>query len=70
MDPLYIQYLLRKSGKTQRDMAQRLGLTEGHVCKVLFGLRKSRPVQLAFARAIGRPVAEVFPDNIPLKTAA
>ena len=70
MDPLYIQYLLRKSGKTQRDIAQGLGLTEGHVCKVLFGLRKSRIVQEAFARAIRKPVAEVFPEDIPLKTAA
>ncbi len=25
MDPLYIQYLLRKSGKTQRDIAKGLG---------------------------------------------
>ncbi len=70
MDPIYIQYLLKKKGSNQRRIAEERGCNEGHVSRVLFGLRRSRPVQRAIARAIDLPVTEVFPPKAALKEAA
>ena len=70
MDPLDIQYQLRKRGISQDEIARRAKRSKALVSMVIHGKARNAHIERLIARAIGRPVAEVFPDDIPLKTAA
>jgi transcriptional regulator with XRE-family HTH domain len=47
----------------QRDIAEKLGLSEIQVSAVVRGERRSARVEQAVADAIGMPVEEVFPPT-------
>lgn len=57
------QEMAEKSIKVN-DIAQLLGVTHVAVSKVIHGRGRSARVEDAIATAIGKPVAEVFPDPI------
>lgn len=42
------------------EIAKRLGVTRPHASQVLNDKRRDRKVEVAIARAIGKPVDEVF----------
>lgn len=51
--------LLRR-GKTQADIARRLAVSESYVSQIIKGTRRNRLIERAIARAIGKPIREVF----------
>ena len=69
MDPIEIQYRLRKKGLRQQDFVRK-GRSAQLISQVIYRITKSRPAEEEIAEALGLKVDTVFPDNIPLKTAA
>lgn len=47
----------------QKDIAANIGCSPAAVSMVINGKAKSRRIMLAIADALGKPVAEVFPDE-------
>lgn len=60
MTPVEIKVELLRKGVTLAAIAADLNLTAGHVSQVVWGKRRSAPVEEAVARAIGKPVGKVF----------
>lgn len=56
---------LKAAGVTQADIARRVKKGRPYVNEVVHGTRRSPEIRRAIARAIGRPVAEVFADDQP-----
>ncbi|WP_290890618.1 helix-turn-helix domain-containing protein [Arenimonas sp.] len=54
---------LREAGLSATALAPRLGVSRQHVCNVIHRRRRNSRIERAIARAIGRPVAEVFPKK-------
>lgn len=63
MEPLDIRIALMKAGVKQREIARKAVVTDQHVGKVIDGKSSSDRVQRLIAKAIGQPVALVFPDR-------
>ena len=55
------QFILQK--KTQKDLADKLGLHKAIISAVIYGQRRRPPVRKAIARELGIPVAKMFPDR-------
>lgn len=53
-----------------KEVAKRTGRTLGHVSEVVRGNRRDRKVEVAIARAVGKPVDEVFEPLAPKVGAA
>lgn len=53
---------LKAAGFSQAVIVRRTGYTAPYVHEVMRGTRTNRRIQRAIARAIGRPVHEVFPE--------
>ncbi|OUN00482.1 MAG: hypothetical protein BAA04_08260 [Firmicutes bacterium ZCTH02-B6] len=64
MTPREIRAALILRGVKQRDVAQELGVSEAIVSQVISRKRTSERIERAIARAIGRPVHEVFPKEV------
>lgn len=64
MSPREIRAELVLRGIKQREIADALGVSETVVSLVIDRKRRSQRVQRAIARAIGRPVHEVFPKEV------
>lgn len=62
MTPAKIQYLLKKNGLTQKALAQRIGVCEMTVSRVINKMTISDRVMRAVAEAVERPVQNVFPE--------
>lgn len=62
MNPLKIQYELKKSGVTQKALAEELGCTEQHLGQVILKNRVSDTVMRAVAKKLGRDYRTVFPE--------
>lgn len=62
MNPHDIKALLGKKGVRQTQVAEGLGVSPSMVNGVIFQRIKSRRVAMAIARAIGQPLAELWPD--------
>ncbi len=62
MTPAKIQYLLKKNGLTQKALAQRIGVCEMTVSRVINKMPISDRVMRAVAAAVERPVQNVFPE--------
>jgi lambda repressor-like predicted transcriptional regulator len=53
---------LHKKGSGVCRIAEALGVHPGTVSSVIAGNDTSRRIQIAVARAVGRPVAEIWPN--------
>jgi len=62
MDPLEIQYELKKRKKTQKQLAEELGVSEMTVSAVINKQRVSNRVMRAVSAAIDRDHIDVFPE--------
>ncbi|MFA5261641.1 MAG: helix-turn-helix transcriptional regulator [Candidatus Omnitrophota bacterium] len=78
MEPLDIQYELKKKKITQKSIAQELGCSEMSVSNVIAKRLQSDRIMKAVARAIDKDHKQVFPEHYfrtylrkrPVKTAA
>lgn len=64
MEPIDIKYEMEKAGIRQHDIAKRCGVVKSMVNMVIRRYKgtRSAKVEREIATAIGRPVAEVFPE--------
>jgi hypothetical protein len=60
MTPIEIKVELLRREVTLASIARELNVTDGHVSQVVSGKRRSPVVEAAVAKAIGRPVGDVF----------
>ncbi|MDY0013857.1 MAG: helix-turn-helix transcriptional regulator [Rhodocyclaceae bacterium] len=63
MNKAEIKRQLKIAGVKQKQIAEKCGVTPQFVNQVVSGKRTTISVVAAIADAIGRPVAEVFPDQ-------
>lgn len=63
MNPREIRAQLILRGIRQQDIADQLGVRASSVSQVIDRKARSARIERAIARAIGRPVHEVFPKN-------
>jgi hypothetical protein len=62
LNPLDRKIALMRVGVTMTEIGRRAGnLTVGHVSEVLYDRRRSLRVEEEIAKAIKRPIEEVFP---------
>ena len=50
---IWLNYLLRTAGYSQKDIADKAGVSRQMVQKVLYGIKTSQRVQKAIAQALG-----------------
>ncbi len=60
MEPIEIFIALKRAGVTQTAIARKLEVTPGFINQVISGVRHTEYIQRAIARAIKKPVREVF----------
>lgn len=63
MNPHDIQAALKKSGSSQKRIAEELGVETGAVCLVLHGKRSSRRVAQHIADRIGQDLDALWPGK-------
>jgi lambda repressor-like predicted transcriptional regulator len=63
MHPLDIQAAIKKTGINQRKLAEKLGVSNSLISRVIFGTAKSQRVQDYIATRIKKPVSELWPDK-------
>lgn len=61
--PTPLRLAIVHSGRTQRDVAGEAGISEGHLSRIVNGLHTDDATQEAIARAIGKTVAELWPNE-------
>lgn len=54
--------LLRGRGRLLKDLAEREGVTKGHMTRVVAGQRRSPRLERAIARELRMPLKEAFPE--------
>ena len=54
---------LKAAGKTQQHIVRATGFSAVYVHECLKGTRENAVIRRAIARAIGRPLAEVYPES-------
>lgn len=64
MSPQQIKAGLILKGITQRQIAQRLGVSDAAVSQVIYGVEKNRRIREAIAEALEQPVEQVWPSKI------
>ena len=62
MEPIDIQYELKKRGIMQKDIARAVGVSDNVISKVVNKHMVSDRVMRAVAKAIGRNHRKVFPE--------
>lgn len=67
MDPLERRIELIRAGVRPTDIARKAGVTSSSVYRVLDNLSTSDRLQRLIAKAIGKPVREVFPERYEKK---
>lgn len=63
IDQKKIKIALLANGISQADIARMLKVSPPSVHNVITGKRRTPRIRMAIALAIGKPVAEVFPDH-------
>lgn len=64
MSPQQIKAGLILKGITQRQIAQRLGVSDAAVSQVIYGVEKNRRIREAIAEALEQPIEQVWPSKI------
>ena len=62
MTPTQIKAAIILAGDSQRQIAQRLKVTDGAVHQVVQGIAKSQRIQDEIARVIGKKAKEIWPS--------
>jgi lambda repressor-like predicted transcriptional regulator len=63
MHPLDIQAAIKKTGVNQSKLAERLGVSNSLISRVIYGTAKSQRVQDFIATRINKPVSELWPKK-------
>ncbi|MCF6267760.1 MAG: helix-turn-helix domain-containing protein [Desulfuromusa sp.] len=63
MTPIEIKIEFMKHAVSQAGIARQCNVTQGHVHRVISGKSTSNRVQRAIAKAINKPVDQVFADR-------
>lgn len=63
MKPAFIKAHLAEAGWSLAEIADELGVSPSAVSRVISGERQSRRIAKAVARAIGKPVSEIWTDK-------
>jgi len=63
MTPTERKVLLLRAGIKQAEIARELGVTQSTVYKIIHDLKASRRVREAIARAVDKPVKELWPQE-------
>lgn len=61
MDALEITFSLRRVGSSQAEIARQLAVSRATVNQVVRGIERSRRVEAAIAKAIGKPLDRIWP---------
>lgn len=69
MNPLDIQYALKRAGLTQADIARECRVSKVTVGYVVSGITTSRRVASAIANATGLPMETLWPGKYPAAAA-
>lgn len=67
MKPADIQFLMRRNGVTQAEIARRVGVAPVTVSNVITGSTTSRRIAQAIAEATGLSIQALWPDKYPAK---
>jgi len=62
MTPTERKVLLLRAGITQTDIARELGITKNSINQEIHDRRTSKRIRKAIARAVDRPVEELWPQ--------
>lgn len=57
------------SGRTQRDVAEALGLSEAHFSRIVNGLHASEATRQQIAGELGQTVDDLWPSGSPERAA-
>ncbi len=60
----HIQYLLKLREKTQRDVAEKLGVDPSTISQVINGRRRSKRIEIALAKMLGYSREALFGEAI------
>lgn len=63
MEPLDINYQLKKRFGRLVDFAAHIGVSKVSLCQVVYGVRKNPKIRQAIAQALEMPVEQVFPET-------
>lgn len=58
-----IKRLIKEAGIKQKDIAAEVGVTPQFVSSVVTGKRSTMSVIKAIAASLGKPVAEIYPEQ-------
>lgn len=60
--PTALRLAIAQSGRTQREIADEAGISEGWLSKIINGRHVDDATRAAIADVLGRNIAELFPD--------
>lgn len=63
MHPVDIQAALKKTGTNQCKLAEKLGVSNSLISRVIYGTAKSQRVQNYIATRINKPVSDLWPEK-------
>ena len=61
--PTPLKRAIFESGRSQREIAQAVGIDEGHFSRIVNGLHPTQDLSERIAREIGRQASDLFPDG-------
>lgn len=59
--PTPLKRAIFDSGKTQKDIAESIGITESHLSRIVNGLHADEATRNALSAALNRTIADLFP---------
>jgi lambda repressor-like predicted transcriptional regulator len=62
MDPIDINYQLKKKKSSQAAIAKKLKVNRSTVCDIIHGRQKSKRIMKAIAKVIGKEVKDIWPN--------
>jgi lambda repressor-like predicted transcriptional regulator len=63
MHPLDIQAAIKKTGINQKELAEKLSVSNALISRVIKGKAKSQRVQDYIAKRINKPVSDLWPKK-------
>lgn len=69
-NPTPLRFAIVQSGRTQRDIAEEVGLHESRLSLIVNGLHADDATQAKIAKALRRDIAELFVTDVTQADAA